>query len=148
MNDINKQYIKLKTDVKIIPFHYSALGRVFGFAEDGIPRFLSHTELMTRVYNFQWISDTYLDIGTSKSLETKHKIVSEIRQMTCQNMSTGVVIDRFSMLNYSKDNPIKELIIESRKYLKSNLAITFYMSVNFVRKITNKFLKTQVKAQF
>lgn len=62
-------------------------------------------------------------------------------------MSTGIVNDRFSMLNDSKDIPIKELIIESRKYLESNLAIKFNMSVNFVRKITNKFLKTLVKAQ-
>lgn len=123
MKDIDEKYIKLKTDVDILPFHKSALERVYGFVEDGKPRFLLHTELMGRIYNFQWESDTYIDIQISTFLETKYKIIHEIRVMISENISKGIVVQKFSMLNDSRDNPIQELRRESRRYLESDLAL-------------------------
>lgn len=133
LKDIDEKYIKLKTDVDILPFHKSALGRVYGFVEDGKPRY---TELMGRIYNFQWESDTYIDIQISTFLETKYKIIHEIREMISKNISKGIVVDKFSMLNDSRDNPIQELIRASRRYLESDLAIKCNESGNIVSEIT------------
>lgn len=77
----------------------------------------------------------------------KYKIIHEIREMISENISKGIVGDKFSMLNDSRDNPVQELIRESRRYLESDLAIKCNESENLVSEITGKFLKTAVKAK-